>query len=50
MSATVTPMSTPARKTFLQIVVAPSILRSAAKVAFVVGVILNVINQGPALW
>lgn len=50
MSATVTPMPTPARKTFLQTVVAPSILRSAVKVAFVVGVILNVINQGPALW
>lgn len=50
MSADVTPMSTPARKTFLQTVVAPTILRNAVKVAFVVGVILNFINQGPALW
>jgi len=29
---------------------APDILRNAAKVAFFVGVVLNLINQGPALW
>ena len=50
MNATVTPMQTPARKTLLQTVVAPSILRSAAKVAFFVGIVLNAINQGPTLW
>jgi hypothetical protein len=43
-------MPTPARETFLQTVFTPSILRSAAKVAFVVGIVLNAINQGPALW
>ena len=34
----------------MQTVVAPDILSNAAKVAFVVGFVLNVINQGPALW
>lgn len=43
-------MATSPRQTFLQIVTAPGIVRNAAKVAFVVGVILNIINQGPALW
>ncbi len=50
MCVTAKPMPTPARKTFLQTLAAPSILLGAAKVALVVGVILNSINQGPALW
>lgn len=43
-------MKNPVGKSLMQTVVATDILRNAAKVAFIVGLVLNVINQGPALW
>ncbi len=43
-------MTAPTTKAIFQMAVSPKIRRSAFKVAFVVGVVLNFINQGPVFW
>lgn len=43
-------MTSSSERSFWQTVATRSILHSAAKVAFVVGAILNLINQGSAVW
>lgn len=43
-------MTAPTTKAVFQIAVSPKIRRSAIKVAIVVGIVLNVINQGPVVW
>lgn len=43
-------MTMPDNLTFLATVTSPSIMVGAGKVALVVGLVLNVINQGPAIW
>jgi hypothetical protein len=41
---------TSAAKALLLTALSPNIRRSASKVAIVVGSVLNLINQGPAIW
>lgn len=43
-------MTMPGNPTFLATVTSPRIMVGAGKVALVVGLVLNVINQGPAIW
>lgn len=43
-------MTMPDNLTFLATVTSPSIMAGAGKVALVVGLVLNAINQGPAIW
>lgn len=43
-------MTMPGKLTFLATVTSPSIMLGAGKVALVVGLVLNAINQGPAIW
>jgi hypothetical protein len=43
-------MSTTSLKTLFRVANSPPIRRNAIRIALVVGSILNLINQGPALW
>ena len=43
-------MNAPTTKAIFQLAASQKIRRNAIKVAIVVGVILNVINQGPVFW
>jgi hypothetical protein len=43
-------VTTPAAKALLLTALSPEIRRSATKVALVVGSVLKLINQGPAIW